>query len=69
MLSICAGNPIYVFIFRFLSLARLLKDSGSESVGGQRSTAPVEQTSRVSLLTSLIGIFLINPIGLWEKLC
>ncbi|VDN90901.1 unnamed protein product [Brugia pahangi] len=40
---------------KFLSLARLLKDSGSESVGGQRSTAPVEQTSRVSLLTSLIG--------------
>uniref|UniRef100_A0A1I7VIR8 WD repeat and FYVE domain-containing protein 3 n=1 Tax=Loa loa TaxID=7209 RepID=A0A1I7VIR8_LOALO len=40
---------------KFLSLARLLKDSGSESIGGQRSTAPVEQTSRVSLLTSLIG--------------
>ncbi|VDM14916.1 unnamed protein product [Wuchereria bancrofti] len=40
---------------KFLSLARLLKNSGSESVGGQRSTAPVEQTSRVSLLTSLIG--------------
>ncbi|KAM3726430.1 WD repeat and FYVE domain-containing protein [Dirofilaria immitis] len=40
---------------KFLSLARLLKDNGSESVGGQRSTAPVEQTSRVSLLTSLIG--------------
>ncbi|OZC09884.1 hypothetical protein X798_02990 [Onchocerca flexuosa] len=40
---------------KFLSLARSLKDSGSESVGGQRSTAPVEQTSRVSLLTSFIG--------------
>ncbi|KAL3982042.1 Beige/BEACH domain family protein [Acanthocheilonema viteae] len=40
---------------KFLSLARLLKDNGSESVGGQRSTAPMEQTSRVSLLTSFIG--------------
>ncbi|VDN02986.1 unnamed protein product [Thelazia callipaeda] len=40
---------------KFVSLARLMKDSGSESVGGQRLTVPVEQPSRVSLLTSLIG--------------
>lgn len=64
----CSGNAIYIFMFRFLSLARLLKDTGSESVGGLRSTAPIEQTSRVSLLTSLIGILLIDSVRLAGKL-
>ncbi|VDN29256.1 unnamed protein product, partial [Gongylonema pulchrum] len=36
---------------KFVSLARLLKDNGSESVGGQRPTAPVEQTSRQQSVT------------------
>lgn len=40
---------------KFLSMAKALKDGGNESVSGQRSSVSVEQTSRVSLLTSLIG--------------
>ncbi|KHN83531.1 WD repeat and FYVE domain-containing protein 3 [Toxocara canis] len=40
---------------KLVSMAKALKDGGAESVGGQRSSVPVEQTGRVSLLTSLIG--------------
>uniref|UniRef100_A0A914ZRD5 WD repeat and FYVE domain-containing protein 3 n=1 Tax=Parascaris univalens TaxID=6257 RepID=A0A914ZRD5_PARUN len=40
---------------KLVSMAKALKDGGVESVSGQRSSVPVEQTGRVSLLTSLIG--------------
>ncbi|VDK47032.1 unnamed protein product [Anisakis simplex] len=40
---------------KLVSMAKALKDGGSESVSGQRSSVPVEQSGRVSLLTSIIG--------------
>uniref|UniRef100_A0A0N5AD46 BEACH-type PH domain-containing protein n=1 Tax=Syphacia muris TaxID=451379 RepID=A0A0N5AD46_9BILA len=40
---------------KFISMAKALKDGGSESVSGQRASVPVEQSGRVSLLNSFIG--------------
>ncbi|MFH4977645.1 hypothetical protein AB6A40_004354 [Gnathostoma spinigerum] len=40
---------------KLISMAKGLMDSGSESVSGQRASMSIEQNSRVSLLSSLIG--------------